>query len=177
MNIASIVSMPTIIPLVCSKCGAQGEGSCRCGAPYIAPGQRAAAALKAEPGKSDRAIAAEAGVGSNTVRRAREPAAPHGAPEKRQGRDGKHYPAKTKRAKRKSVARLPLNMQVNKILDQLSNDVHDDCRAIFDFLDTHPELEQEGRDAFIQFLQMGANKLLDLAQMIDGRSTWQNVFL
>jgi hypothetical protein len=50
--------------------------------------ERAAAAVAANPGKSDRAIAADLGVGSNTVRRARKTTAPHGAV-KRIGKDGK----------------------------------------------------------------------------------------
>jgi hypothetical protein len=49
----------------------------------------AAAAVAANPDKSDRAIAPEIGVGSNTVRRARRATAPNGAVEARTGRDGK----------------------------------------------------------------------------------------
>ena len=50
------------------------------------------AAIAATPGKSDRAIAEEIGVGSNTVRRAMQKAvALDGAAEKRIGRDGKSY--------------------------------------------------------------------------------------
>jgi hypothetical protein len=41
--------------------------------------KRAAAAIDANPHKSDRAIAADIGVGSETVRRARKSTAPHGA--------------------------------------------------------------------------------------------------
>jgi hypothetical protein len=52
--------------------------------------KRAEQAIAASPDKSDRAIAEEIGVGSNTVRRARQKAtAPCGAVEKRTGKDGK----------------------------------------------------------------------------------------
>ncbi len=72
----------------CPGCGASTDAPCSCNVP---PRIRAAQAIAANPEKSDRIIAKELGVGSNTVRRAR--AAPSGAPEKRQGRDGKSYPA------------------------------------------------------------------------------------
>lgn len=75
----------------CSGCGATVDAACDCGVPYMPAGQRAAAAIAANPQMSDRAIAEEIGVGSNTVRRARERTAPHGAvdDEGRVGLDGK----------------------------------------------------------------------------------------
>jgi hypothetical protein len=60
---------------------------------------RAAAAIAANPEKSNWAIAAEIGVGLETVRRARkqsENAEANGSPEERVGRDGRSYPATTK---------------------------------------------------------------------------------
>jgi hypothetical protein len=78
MEQARIINLPVKVRLVCAECGAPGEGSCHCGAPYVAPGQRAAEAIKANPSKSDRAIAAEIGVHKNTVARARESTGPHG---------------------------------------------------------------------------------------------------
>jgi hypothetical protein len=75
--------------LVCSSCGAPGEGSCQCGAPYVAPGERAEAAVKANPGKSDRAIAEEIGTSHTTIQRARKSTGTNVPVEKRVGRDGK----------------------------------------------------------------------------------------
>jgi hypothetical protein len=73
-------------------CGAEANASCNCGVSYVAKSVRAAEAIKENPGKSDWAIAAELGIGSNTVRRAREDSgAPCGAGEERIGRDGKSY--------------------------------------------------------------------------------------
>ena len=63
--------------IFCSACGAEADAACECGKPYEPAGERAAEAVTANPGKSDRAIVAEIGVGSNTVRRARAAAAPH----------------------------------------------------------------------------------------------------
>ena len=59
--------------------------------------------VKASPEKSDRALAAELGVGSNTVRRARDKStAPHGAVAKRIGKDGKARKLPAKRAAKPS---------------------------------------------------------------------------
>ena len=78
--------------LVCSKCGARGEMNCACGVDYIRAGEFAATAVAdpANAAKSNRALAAELGVGEATVRRVRS-GAPNDAPEKRIGKDGKHY--------------------------------------------------------------------------------------
>ncbi len=83
--------------LECSTCGAPGEGSCNCGTPYLPAGARAAEAVKANPGKSDRAIAEEVGVSLGTVQRARKAGDSYESPEERTGKDGKSYPATPKR--------------------------------------------------------------------------------
>ena len=81
---AKVVNLPIKIELVCSGCGAAGQGSCHCDAPYVRPSKRAEAAIIANPMKSDRAIASAIGVGSNTVLRARQkitaPSCSQGAP-------------------------------------------------------------------------------------------------
>lgn len=57
----------------------------------MAKSVRAAEAIKANPGKSDRAIAADVGIGLGTVQRARQELGdPYGSPD-RVGRDGKSY--------------------------------------------------------------------------------------
>lgn len=55
----------------CTSCGATVDAACDCGAPYAPAGDRAAAAVAANPQKSNRAIADEIGVSYETVRRAR----------------------------------------------------------------------------------------------------------
>jgi len=89
----------TVIPLsiqrmVCSGCGAEANASCNCGVSYVPKAARAAEALKANPEKSNRAIAEEIGANEKTVRKAR---ADQSAPETVTGKDGKSYPAKTRR--------------------------------------------------------------------------------
>ena len=48
--------------MVCTSCGAEANASCNCGVSYIPKALRAAEAVKANPEKSDRAIAADIGV-------------------------------------------------------------------------------------------------------------------
>jgi hypothetical protein len=50
--------------------GAEANASCNCGKPYLPATVRAAEAIKANPQKSNRAIADEAGISESTVRRA-----------------------------------------------------------------------------------------------------------
>src|SRR5262245_54469243 len=74
---------------ICLECCASGTGSCQCGAGYVPAGERAKAAIAANPGKSDRATAAEIGVHKNTVARARDTSGPHGPVDQpRTGLDG-----------------------------------------------------------------------------------------
>jgi hypothetical protein len=80
--------------LECSKCGATAEAACNCGAPYIPAGELAAKAVAANPGKSDRVIAAEIGVSQRTISRARKRVEPNGSTQKRVGKDGKSYKAR-----------------------------------------------------------------------------------
>lgn len=103
----------------CMKCRAGSTSACGCGVPYVGDHRwamravqparppkagsaldRAAAAIAADPAKSNRAIAAEIGVSAQTVKRAREKiadagddVAPDVAPDRRVGRDGRSYPA------------------------------------------------------------------------------------
>src|SRR5262245_156134 len=80
----NVIAMP-----ICLECGASGTGSCQCGAGYVPAGERAKAAIAANPGKSDRATAAEIGVHKNTVARARDTSGPHGPVDQpRTGLDG-----------------------------------------------------------------------------------------
>jgi|SRR5450631_1843898 hypothetical protein len=79
--------------MVCTGCGAEANASCNCGVSYVAKSVRAAQAVKANPGKSDRAIAVDLGIGHQTVGRARrESHGPDGPPDdERTGQDGKSY--------------------------------------------------------------------------------------
>jgi hypothetical protein len=98
MRITNVVPFEQVrkqeLEFSCSKCGA--DRGCDCNAPAI---KKAAAAIAANPQKSDRAIAAEIGVDHKTVgkvRRARGDDSPPEAAEVRIGRDGKSYKAKKK---------------------------------------------------------------------------------
>jgi hypothetical protein len=95
-----------IVRLECSACGAEGQGSCDCGAPYLQPADRAAKAIAANPEKSDRAIAAELGIGNKTVSRARNATVSPDTVQTRTGLDGKKrkMPAKPNKAAPTSAA-------------------------------------------------------------------------
>jgi hypothetical protein len=79
--------------MICTGCGVEANASCNCGVAYTPKIVRAAEAIKANPQKSDRAIAAEIGVHHSTVQEARK-VADHPPPDARVGLDGKSYPAK-----------------------------------------------------------------------------------
>ena len=61
--------------LTCESCGAEAVASCNCGVEYRPKSVRAGEAVKANPEKSNRAIAADIGVDEKTVRQARSTAA------------------------------------------------------------------------------------------------------
>ena len=68
---ATVIKL-SIQRMVCTGCGAEANASCNCGKPYVPKAVRAAEALKENPEKSDRAIAADIGVAPNTVKTARD---------------------------------------------------------------------------------------------------------
>lgn len=78
-----------IVRLECSACGAEANASCDCAKPYVPASAKAAAAIAANPNKSDRAIAAEIGVDHKTVGKARRDATGEDSPVERVGLDGK----------------------------------------------------------------------------------------
>jgi hypothetical protein len=94
----------SIVRLSCSACGAEANASCNCGQPYVPVRERAAEAVRANPEKSNRAIAEEHGFHPEVVRRARGDTGV--SPETVTGRDGKSYPAGYQREPGGEIARL-----------------------------------------------------------------------
>jgi hypothetical protein len=96
-TIHNLKRAPSIARLECSNCGAATDAACNCGAPYVPALARAADAIEKSPEKSNRAIAAETGLGLETVRRARKTTDPDGSVGPRVGLDGKvrRLPTKT----------------------------------------------------------------------------------
>ena len=97
--------------MACTGCGAEANVSCNCGKPYVPKSERAAEAIKANPEKSDRAIAAELGVSPMTVNRARA-TVPDVTVDERIGLDGK-----TRRVPEKKPEAEP----------EIDNDNHNDA--------------------------------------------------
>jgi hypothetical protein len=58
--------------MICSGCGAEANATCTCGVAYMPKSVQAAEAIKANPERSNRAIAQETGLSEPTVRRARQ---------------------------------------------------------------------------------------------------------
>jgi hypothetical protein len=88
--LSQVVYPISIQRMVCTGCGAEANASCNCGKPYVPKSLRAAEAIRANPEKSNRAIAADIGVDEKTVRKARdEPTADQSAVDTRIGLDGK----------------------------------------------------------------------------------------
>jgi IS30 family transposase len=129
------------IKLICSKCGAKGRGSCRCGAAYLPPDKRAAKALKTKSGWSNRAIAEKIGVTHKTVGRARQKAGgDKSPPEKRQGKDGKSYPA---RPKPKTKAPPSLKEQIAATFKTICNSADHCASAVRAILKANRKLDYE----------------------------------
>lgn len=83
----STVIQMSVQRMVCTECGAEANASCNCGVSYVAKSVRAAQAIKANPTRSDRSIAAELGIDHKTVGKARG----EFSPPERIGQDGKSY--------------------------------------------------------------------------------------
>jgi hypothetical protein len=79
------------LPVVCAGCGVEANAACNCGVAYAPKVVRAAEAIKANPQKSDRAIAEELGINQSTVSRVRQRGDADASPAEHVGRDGKSY--------------------------------------------------------------------------------------
>jgi hypothetical protein len=88
MRIETAAIKVSIQRLQCSACGAEANAACNCGKPYVPASVKAAEAVKANPEKSDRAIAKEIGVDHKTVAKARSATGEY-SPVERTGLDGK----------------------------------------------------------------------------------------
>lgn len=112
MRAQTVIQM-SVQRLACTACGAEARASCNCGKPYVPAKQRAKDAIKANPQKSDRAIAADLGISHPTVSKARRETTGNELPvdEPRVGLDGK-------------VRRLPV-----RLVEEPEPDVEPDIEA------------------------------------------------
>jgi hypothetical protein len=80
----------SIVRLSCTQCGAEANASCDCNKPYVPAAQRVTEYDKANPGQSERTVAAELGISKTAVHEARASGG-HPRPTEITGRDGKTY--------------------------------------------------------------------------------------
>jgi hypothetical protein len=99
----------------CAKCGALAFALCKCGAPYLPAGKRAAEAVAASPNKSDRMIAEEIGTSPTTVGKARKQLSSGGQLNKRTGKDGKARSQPARKSTKKSPAQAIEDEQFLKL--------------------------------------------------------------
>jgi hypothetical protein len=92
-QVIKMSSRSLALALRCTACGAEANAACECGANYEPASVAAARALKSDPGKSNRALAALVGVDEGTVRKLRNSTAEFSAVERTVGQDGKARPA------------------------------------------------------------------------------------
>ena len=184
--------------LRCTSCGTFTRCACGCGRPYVGEHRwsmsveqmlvevvperanepsaldRAMAAVEANPEKSDRVIAAEIGVGRQTVMRARAAVKvrsgdgpPDGPPEKRVGRDGRSYPA----AARRPPAPTPSDYfeAVNAFHGELVGFLTDFSGRFSAWREDAGPLDDEGKAALMQALYLCGDGFMRVAQELDGR--------
>ncbi|WP_156928479.1 hypothetical protein [Bradyrhizobium sp. th.b2] len=138
----------------------------------------AKAAIEATPHKSDRAIAAETGVGKDTIRRARGQLAQTAPVEKRVGQDGKARKAPEFKQSSETPAgsHLPkpkaINMDVIKQAGafhiELTNYTQEFCARVKSWRPEH-QIDDESHYCVVQALEMASMRLQRAAQDIDDR--------
>jgi hypothetical protein len=117
--------------LRCSGCGATTDAACACGVGYVPAHEYAAKAVAANPGKSDRAIAAELGLDHKTVGKARRSTGEKSPVEKRVGQDGKVRRLPKRRSRAQSSAPSSRNRKpAALILSQIERLVGDLAAAV-----------------------------------------------
>lgn len=163
---ATIIPLPATVRLECSQCGADGEGSCRCGAPYVEAGTRAAEGIAEHPHLSDRAIGKLKGVSHTTVQKARRSTGNRLPVEKRTGRDGKAR--KMPKAKAANGFLCEANPRVTAFLNEGAF-IEAFCRRVEEWFNTGPALDDEARHALVHYLTMQSIEIGRIAQKIDGR--------
>lgn len=154
------------VRIECSKCGASANAACGCGASYVPAGTRAAKGIAANPRKSDRAIAAELGVGNATVSRARRRSTvSDGTVGKRVGRDGKIRGL----PKRPEPKISDPTKEINKFHREVVGFADDFMQRFNVWHDTGPEISKDGKATLMQAFYLYADVFMKLAQKLDER--------
>jgi predicted transcriptional regulator len=141
----------------------------------VTAGAAAAAAVAANPDKTNRAIAGDLGVDEGTVRKARRSVAENSATGKRTGKDGKQYKAK-KPKKAKAEPR-----QVDEKIAAFVSELVSVMARISKFQSSNKSMPTpEMRKGLVATLYQCADRVQRLAQAIDGRdpeAAWSDEWL
>lgn len=150
----------------CSGCGASADVSCNCGVPYIPATARAAKAIAKNPNKSDRAIAADLGIGNATVSRARRKSTvSRDTVKKRVGRDGK---ARKLPKRPEPVISDPVK-EINSFHREVVGFLADFSERFETWKESDPLISKDGKAALMQAFYLCADGFAKLAQELDGR--------
>jgi hypothetical protein len=150
----------SVVRLACTGCGAEAVATCSCHKAYK-PIDAAVAAVKANPGKSNRAIAEEAGISEGTIRNARKSGAQDYAPDEREGRDGKTYSLPTPKAP-------DTVKEINGFHREIISEVGELSGRLTRWLDADPPLDDDGRSTLLNALDLAITDLRNLFKRVEG---------
>jgi hypothetical protein len=163
MTAAKVLKLPVTVRTYCSKCFAAGTGSCSCNAPYVTAGAAAAAAIAADPNKSDRAIAAVIGVDHKTISKVRKSTGEY-SPVGRIGRDGR-----TRRAPKPKAVKPPPTLadEINGFIRKLHSlsDTRRDIKVWYE--KNQKAISKEGKVALARNLYFHAEEFNLIAEYIE----------
>jgi hypothetical protein len=154
----------------CSECG--GDRECACNAPAIPKAERAAEAIKANPEKSDRAIAVDIGVSPMTVNRARA-TVPDVTVEERTGLDGKTRRMPQKKAEPEPrVIQIRLSPRAPKTPEELAKDA---MLLVAAFIRQYDKIDSKLTSAALLKLMLTPEGLEELKKFLKEEGTGNGV--
>lgn len=169
---ANVINMfESNVQLRCSKCGVTQDAACNCRAPILVISRHAAVNKYDEthPRTPIKKVAAALGVGHATVSRTRaacreNQGVQNGHPVRRvNGNDGKSYPATIKQPTRES--RKTTEQAIARKLESfITIQV-----TLLDRARIDKKIDKKHKLELVEILQGSADKLMSLAQALDGR--------
>jgi hypothetical protein len=173
------------IKLVCSGCGAKGEGSCNCGLPYMPEKQRRAAEeIRINPNRTNRTISKIVGVSHQTVSRARSVSVgPKNGPidTRRIGKNGSYPVTKRKgvRPYTKDNGRNEINNLIGWFTHTIRPKIKERFNRVIKEISMTKDFSEQSRAVLvdsINYLRQDMEKWIEQLDAIDlGKSVKSNV--